>query len=205
MKSLKRARSEEGKAQRIRDIISAAEACLLSRTIDQCSMDEIALLVGISKPALYRYFRVKELIFLELYCQKMIKIADKLQVVFRNPTGKKMVNVFKNEVIFCELSGILSTVLERPLVKSEAVDWKRKVVSIMSPLTHTLSTTMNVKVSECFDFIMRMFSVLIGCWHLCYPSELMKSVYREPDLSFFNMNFYKMLEKQFTIMLLEFK
>lgn len=64
--SWQRARSDEQKAERIRDIENAAGELFLSRRYHEIGLADIATIAGFTRPNLYRYFSTKEEIFLAL-------------------------------------------------------------------------------------------------------------------------------------------
>lgn len=63
MRLYRRARRQDEKIDRIEAILASAKNLLATNTLDECNLTTIASDVGITKAALYRYFRVKELIF----------------------------------------------------------------------------------------------------------------------------------------------
>lgn len=69
--SWQRARSDEQKAERIRDIENAAGELFLSRRYHEIGLADIAKIAGFTRPNLYRYFSTKEEIFLALLSRDM--------------------------------------------------------------------------------------------------------------------------------------
>jgi len=191
--TFRRARSEDCKKIRITEILSAAESVIAEQRFERCNLNDIAAAVGMSKPALYRYFRVKELIFLEIYRRELSELIPLLIKAFTPPSSEAITKVFVSRPIFCRLSGILTTVLEQPLTLEEAIDFKSEVAILMQPLVKTVAIELSLTPQNAIQCILQLFSSLIGAWHLSNPSALMAKAYEIPELSVFNMKFYDSL------------
>ena len=139
MRLYRRARREDEKTDRIEAILASAKNLLTTNTLDECNLSIIASDVGITKAALYRYFRVKELIFLEIYRRELAILATALQEAFINPQVATLVDVLVKQPIFCKLTSELGDVLEKPLTEEEAADFKLYVLQTFEPLSQQLS------------------------------------------------------------------
>ena len=85
-----RAKSPEQKAARRQHILSAAADIIMASSFDQLNMIDIAEAVGITKAALYRYFRNKETLFLALFedsMESLIQAAEQQPVPAQNPAN----------------------------------------------------------------------------------------------------------------------
>lgn len=199
--NFKRARSEDDKILRINSILSAAENAIVENRFEQCNMNSIAQEVGVSKTALYRYFRIKELIFLELYKRELHELIPQLEQAFEPPSAKKIAAAFAARPIFCKLSSILSTVLEQPLTKQEAVDFKQQVAIEIQPVIQSMVIKLGLPTESAINWILHLFAGLVGCWHIANPSELMRKAYRSKGLNVFKMEFASSLEKHVSMLL----
>ena len=72
----KRAISPEQKALRRQQILDAAGEMFAREQYEDVKLSVLARHVGITKPALYRYFRGKEVLFLALYEQEIARIIE---------------------------------------------------------------------------------------------------------------------------------
>ena len=84
----KRARGEEQKALRRAQILAAAEARFHATGYERISLSEIAADVGLTKAALYRYFRSKEALFIGLFDRAFARLLEGARTVdARDPAG----------------------------------------------------------------------------------------------------------------------
>lgn len=85
-------RREREKQQRRNSIIDAAQNLFFQRGFDGVSMDEIARDLELSKPALYRYFRNKESLYLAVVLRGMVTLRDTLkEAVEKEKTGRQKI------------------------------------------------------------------------------------------------------------------
>lgn len=119
MRQYRRARRQDEKQDRIDGILLAARNRLDQHAIQQCNLHDIAADVGITKAALYRYFRAKELIFIEIYRQELEETCDDLRDALLDGApfdALTLGNVLARHPRFCtlltQLSGTLLPVLQ---------------------------------------------------------------------------------------------
>lgn len=128
MRPYRRARRQEEKTDRVEAILASAKGLLATNTLDECNLSTIAGEVGITKAALYRYFRVKELIFLEIYRRELAILSPSLQQVFLAPSVEKLAAALVAQPLFCKLTAVLADVLEKPLTEDEAIAFKTYIL-----------------------------------------------------------------------------
>ncbi|WP_165569563.1 TetR/AcrR family transcriptional regulator [Corallincola luteus] len=201
MTKLKRARSEDGKKLRVDAILKAAEKMLAHHRFEDCNLNEIAKQVGITKPALYRYFRVKELIFLEVYKRELALLVPGLAAAFAPPDADKITDALICQPLFCKLSSILTTVLEQPLTVEEAVLFKQSVGFALQPVVIEMVVALGLAPDKAVGWLMHMFAGLVGCWHVANPSNIMAEAYKAPGLEVFQMDFDESLRNHITMLL----
>lgn len=94
-------RREREKLQRRNSIIDAAQKRFFGRGFDGVSMDEIAGDLELSKPALYRYFKNKESLYIAVVLRGMVILRDTLRdAVKKEKTGLDKVSGFLNALCF---------------------------------------------------------------------------------------------------------
>jgi AcrR family transcriptional regulator len=94
-------RREREKLQRRNSIIDAAEKRFLESGFDRVSMDDIALDLELSKPALYRYFKNKESLYYAVVLRGMVILRDTIKkAVEKEKTGREKVLGFIRSFCF---------------------------------------------------------------------------------------------------------
>lgn len=181
----KRAISPEQKAFRRQQILDSTAEMFAARSYDGVNLAELAKAVGITKPALYRYFRSKEALFLALFEREV----GRLLAAFRNAPkpdhiGPAIARLFVRFPLYCRLSAILHTVLERDLTYAEALAFKLNVKSGLQELGGIVAGWLGPDFEgNLEDLLMQAQQALIGVWHMTHPLGAMKEVLEnEPEL-----------------------
>lgn len=201
MRKYQRARSHEEKNERLSSILSAAESMFAENVYEACNLNVIAAAVGITKTALYRYFRSKELIFLEIYKHQLTEIVPSLQVCLQKQDAAGLSALLSSRPLFCRLSAILTTVLERPLSVAEARSFKLTVLQLLEPCVITLVSEHGFTPDAAAMWLMQLLVAVVGCWHVCHTSPMMNEALAIPDLASFQLNFDEMLQQHITMMM----
>lgn len=201
MRNYQRARSDEEKNQRLSSILSAAESMFAENVYEACNLNVIAANVGITKTALYRYFRCKELIFLEIYKHQLAEIVPSLQVCLQKQDAAGLSALLSSRPLFCRLSAILTTVLERPLTVAEARSFKLTVLQLLEPCVVTLVSEHGYTPDEAVQWLMQLLVTLVGCWHVCHTSPMMNEALAIPELACFQLNFDGILQQHIAMMM----
>ena len=197
-----RARREDEKTDRIEAILASAKNLLTSHTLDECNLSIIASDVGITKAALYRYFRVKELIFLEIYRREIAVLATALQGAFANPQVATLVDVLVEQPIFCKLTAELGDVLEKPLTEEEAANFKLYVLHSCEPLCQQLRQQFGMTNAQVIALLLHIKSSIVGCWKLSHPSPMMDAALHQHEaLTPFRLDFAAFLQQHLTMLL----
>ena len=202
MRLYRRARRHDEKIDRIEAILASAKKLLASNTLDECNLTTIASEVGITKAALYRYFRVKELIFLELYRRELAILAPALQEAFKNPNVEVLAATLTQQPIFCKLTAVLGDVLEKPLTEDEAADFKLYVLQIFEPLCVQLNQQFAMNQAQVIALLMHITSAIVGCWKLSHPSPMMDAALQQHEaLAHFRLDFFPFLQQHLAMLL----
>ena len=186
-----RAKTPEQKAARRQHILEAAAEIIMDSSFDQLNMIEIAQQVGITKAALYRYFRNKESLFLALYEQsldELIKASDEAPDNIQDP-AKDLADRLLQHRLFCHLTAILNAVLERNLTVEEAIEFKLRLTTRMVRFTQIMSRRLDIENGEALALLFHIQNCIIGCWHTCNPVGTMKEALESPALSMFRLDF----------------
>lgn len=176
VKITKRAISPEQKAQRRNQIMQAAADMFMGGSFDATSMDELAAAVGISKPALYRYYRGKETLFLALLEREMANVLVAFQKAPKpQDVGKAVAGIFLANPLYCRLCAISNMVLEKDLTYDEARAFKIKVKTVAAEIGLVLSDWLGVS-APVEQQLMQAQQALIGTWHMTHPVGAMSEV-----------------------------
>lgn len=191
MKPIKqRAKSPEQKAARRQQILDACTVQFLESSYEQVSMANIAERAGMTKAALYRYFRNKESLFLALYQQALDNLVlDARQNPPEEHPAGMCAELLLRHPLFCHLSAILHTVLERNLTVEEALNFKLPLIESMRQFALIVSEWLNITTNDAIQLIFHVQQSLIGCWHLCNPQGTMKDALELPQLSVMRLEF----------------
>jgi AcrR family transcriptional regulator len=167
-----RAKSPEQKALRRQQILDAAAAHFAGAAFDKVNLIDIAQHIGITKAALYRYFRSKETLFLALYLQQLEVMVASAEVLDTQQTpAEACVEVINQNPLFCRLNAILHTVLEQNLTVAEAIDFKRELMPLMARFAQKISDWLGVSIPQAIGLLHHIQATMIGCWHIAHPSE----------------------------------
>lgn len=197
----KRAMTADSKKLRVDEILLAAEKIITEKRFELCNLNDIANDVGMSKTALYRYFRVKELIFLALYLKELSLLTKPLESALLSLNSDDITEAIIQRPVFCKLSSILTTVLEQPLKLEEAILFKQQVATILQPTITLMMTKLRLTPEQAISWLMHLFAAIVGCWHITNPSALMNQAYENEHLVAFKMDFKESLNKHIKMIL----
>ncbi|UTW58061.1 TetR family transcriptional regulator [Kordiimonas sp. SCSIO 12603] len=193
----KRAISPEQKALRRQQILDAAGEMFAREQYEDVKLSVLARHVGITKPALYRYFRGKEVLFLALYEQEIARIIED----FRNRAkpeelSRAMAEVYAERPLFCRLSAILHSVLERDLTYDEALEFKLKMKDIAADFLEVFSIWFEETDPEVlYPMLIHAQQAVIGAWLMAHPRGTMADVLARDDMAVFRVDFQTSLEQ----------
>ncbi len=201
MRPYRRARRQEEKTDRVEAILASAKSLLATNTLDECNLSTIAGEVGITKAALYRYFRVKELIFLEIYRRELAILSPSLQQVFLAPSVEKLAAALVAQPLFCKLTAVLADVLEKPLTEEEAIAFKTYILQVFEPLGIQLNQQFGMSLEQVINLLLHIFAAIVGCWKLSHPSAMMTLALQNEQLAPFRADFHQYLQQHLTMLL----
>jgi AcrR family transcriptional regulator len=191
-----RAKSPEQKALRRQQILDAAAGYFAEAPFEQVSLHDIAQRVGITKAALYRYFRNKEALFLALYHQQLERLVGHgEQLNIDGDAAIVCAQALAEEPLFCRLNAILHTVLERNLTEEEARNFKLGLLPLLQRFAMLISRWLSISAAEAVELLLHIQQAMIGCWHICYPSKTVAAAIAEPPLTLFRLEFSTTLQQ----------
>jgi AcrR family transcriptional regulator len=187
----KRAISPQQKALRRAHILAAAAEMFAVLPYEAVKMSALAKAVDITKPALYRYFRGKEVLFLALFEQELGQLIKGFSALHGgDQLGTEIAKLFASHPLYCRLSAILHIVLERDLTYDEALTFKVSLRGKMAEIGRTLAGVIGALTpDELFEKLVQIQHALIGTWHMTHPVGEVKKVLERPDMAPFNQQF----------------
>lgn len=199
-----RANNPEQKALRKQQILDATRERFTQLSYEEVNLNHIAADAGITKAALYRYFRNKETLFLALFVESLNElIASANTVPEGQAAGQTISQTLIDNPLYCKLSAILHTILERNLSLEEAASFKRTLLVLMQKFAQLL-VAKNCEISSvdaALGLLMQVQQALIGTWHMTHPSGSIATVIESPPLDVFKRDFASALREHIDVIM----
>lgn len=199
-----RARSEQEKAQRETQILDAAEALFSERGLDRLTLADVAADTGLTKAALYRYFRSKELLFLAVYRRALTAFVDDLEAQGDGEFPAGMIQTLLAHPVYCRLTAILHVALETGLSEQEARDFKLYLLGQLNRLQERVSRLTGRSAEASFRYLVQCQQALIGCWHMTHPTDTVSQALAVAPLNVFQLDFAAELERHLMVLTKDF-
>ncbi|MDI9243606.1 TetR family transcriptional regulator [Marinobacter sp. CHS3-4] len=184
-----RARSESDKAQREQQILDAAEALFLAHRYHGLTLADVARETGLTKAALYRYFRSKELLFIAVYRRAMTAWVDDVEGLGPEGFPARFADRLLAHPVFCGLTAILHIALETGLSEQEAREFKLFLLTESQRMTAVIGAATGKDEASCLAYLLQCQQALIGCWHMSHPPEPARKAIQVEPLTVFQMDF----------------
>lgn len=184
-----RARTASDKAEREQQILDAAEMLFQQHRYNGLTLADVAKQSGLTKAALYRYFRSKELLFIAVYQRAMISLADDLERIEADGFPDQFVEKLLSHPVFCSLTAILHIALETGLSEQEARDFKLFLLAQSRRIAAVIGAATGRDEAACFEYLMQCQQALIGCWHMSHPPEAARIAMQSEPLTVFQRDF----------------
>lgn len=195
-----RARSDEDKALRERQILDSAQALFTSQSFHTLTLADVAQEAGLTKAALYRYFRSKELLFLAVYRRAVSALVDDIETIGAEGFPTRFTDTLIAHEVFCGLSAILHIALETGLSEQEAREFKLFLLHRINRITALVQRATGRDEAGCFQYLMQCQQALIGCWHMTHPSEQAAKAMATPPLDVFRQPFSTALRSHLAVL-----
>jgi AcrR family transcriptional regulator len=188
----------------------------------------VAADIGITKAALYRYFRNKETLFLALFVETLGELVQSFRLALKQCLKSQEASIYPppsnvdnirlslahlvtttlvQNSIYCKLSAILHTILERNLTLDEANEFKQQLLTLMNHYSQLLTqhpefkkssaikySEQNISASElAISYLMQIQQALIGVWHMSHPTGAIAKVIEVAPLNIFKQDFSEAL------------
>lgn len=195
-----RARSESDKAEREQNILNAAEKLFLQERFHSLTLADVARHTGLTKAALYRYFRSKELLFITLYRRAMEQLVADVEAIGPGGFPDRFLTQFQAHPVFCGLTAILHVALETGLSEAEAKEFKLFLLEQCQRLSAVISAATGKDQASCLAYLMQCQQALIGCWHMSHPPEPARKAMQSAPLTVFQIDFSDTLQNHLHVL-----
>ena len=195
-----RARSESDKALREQQILDAAEGLFLEHRFHGLTLADVARETGLTKAALYRYFRSKELLFIAVYRRAMAGWVSDVETIGPDGFPERFVDLILAHPVFCGLTAILHIALETGLSEDEAREFKLFLLAQTRRITAVIAAATDQQETVCLQYLMQCQQALIGCWHMSHPPEPARKAMQTVPLTVFQMDFPDTLKRHLGIL-----
>lgn len=204
-----RAKNPEQKALRRQQILLATKNRFSKSSYEDVNLQHIAADVGMTKAALYRYFRNKETLFLALFVESLEDLIESTKTeLFDQSLADSICTVLIKHPIFCKLSAILHTILERNLTHEEALIFKQTLLTLMSTFAVHINRhphAEHINEENTFTILMQTQQALIGVWHMTHPSGAIADVLEKAPLNIFKREFEATLRAHIRALCFQFE
>jgi AcrR family transcriptional regulator len=186
-----RARRPEEKEVRRRQILTAARKLLAERGVGEISLNELARRSGISKPNLYRYFESREDVLLQLWVEEVSELGERLEQSFASLARgdiagviAAVVSAFATQPMLCELTSIVSPVLERNLSVDAIVRAKTNLATLTVHIAALLNARLPfISLDDCSWLASTAATWIAGIWPAVNPSRAGVEVLSRAELA----------------------
>ena len=167
-----RARSDEQKQSRIDDIVRIAAEIFDEEGFDSLSLSAIAEQIGITRPAIYRYFTSKEAILLRVISQDFADWSNALVTSFsseRRYNVTEIANIWTQSFLSHErmlkLYSLYSTLLDRNLSMEELMHFEKSSLQSMLQVKGLLKRLFPRATNEQLkNFLDVQLALAFGCF-----------------------------------------
>jgi len=198
-----RAHSPEQKEQRKTAILTAAAALFQKRRLSEISIAEVAERAGLAKGSVYRYFRTKEEVFLELLRADLDVWFDALLAELaaagrkgRAPAvASSMVKSLRPYETMLRLLAALFSDIEPNLSLKAARSFKRWALERVGAAGVALEAALpGLPTRSGAQAILHLHALIAGLWPMSHPLGNMKKVLATPEMAPLRVEFFTELE-----------
>ncbi len=209
-RKFQRARKPEEKEIRRQAILKAARRLMSEVGSVELSLTELARRSGVSKPNIYRYFESREEVLLHVWVEEVRELSNRLDASFAAvpvgdiaATAKAIVAAFAAQPRLCELTSIVSPVLERNLSADAIVGAKRTLAGLSLRIGQLLHERLpSISLDDCAWAASAAGIYVAGIWPAANPGPVAAEVFARPDLAgmkpAFTRDFTRFLEVLFS-------
>lgn len=198
--TFQRARTDEQRAQRRRQILDTAAAMLRQMPVAQLSLNELSRRVCLAKANMRRYFESREAILLDLLDAEVADWLAELGQQRRHPgtpqeRGDRLADLLATSMtrrpVLCDLLSAQGAVLEHNISTEVGIRHKRNAQQALADLTGlVLRHLPELGADGAAALIETTLLVAMSAWPCSNPSDAMLAVYAsDPALAAMRVDF----------------
>jgi AcrR family transcriptional regulator len=214
--SFQRARSEEQRLERRRQILTTAAAMLTEMPASQISLNELSRRACLAKSNVLRYFESREAVLLELLVRAAWEWLAVLPEALENAVdaekdprerGDQLATTLTDSLAahpqLCDLASLEASVLEHNVSPALVAQHKRETIKIVERLSTVVSTHMPELGPRDVTWFVRSMVMMAGTtWTHSRPSAAVLAVYEaDPELAALRPDFVSSLRETLTVLL----
>lgn len=168
MENSKRAYDEAANAERIGQILEAAESIVLEDGFSNFSLSNLSRRAGLAKGVVYMFVETPEELFAELYLVALEKYISLVlpHAAMDTALTAEMLIAAKETPLFLPLLARFTTVIEPQLPREGLVETKRSVGAQMERFAARLVKTRGLQHEAAMELAQALFVALQGASHL---------------------------------------
>jgi AcrR family transcriptional regulator len=196
-----RARRPEQRKQRRQMILDAAAAMLAEMPVAEISLRELSRRVGLAGSNVLRYFETREGVFLALLDNLSEEWLDQLErdlggsastgpVVRIGQIAETWARSLASRPLMCELTSVLSGVLERNVSVGSVRDFKRRAIARNGRLANLIRGLLpDLTERGALEIASLAHTLLAGLWPLANPGPVVRAATEDPELAAAHVDF----------------
>ncbi|MEU1201519.1 TetR family transcriptional regulator [Streptomyces sp. NPDC005813] len=199
--TFQRARTDEQRAQRRRQILDVAAAMLTEMPVSRLSLNELSRRVGLAKANVLRYFESREAVLLDLLDAEVADWTAELERASLPDQGNALqrgdrladllATSMAQRPVLCDLFSAQGSVLEQNISTEVGIRHKRAARQSMQALTGlALRQLPELGTAGAASLIETTLLTAMAAWQCSRPSEAMLAVYAsDPELAAMRVDF----------------
>jgi AcrR family transcriptional regulator len=204
-----RARSADDKALRRRSLVESARRLLRSSDWSELRVADVARGAGVGKASVFRYFRSKEELVLDVYLLELAELFGELagrltsgQVRGPEPVAHLLAQALAARPLFVRLAAAMQAVLSRHISFEAACRFKRDLVAQLSAAGAAIEICVpGLPPGSGPRALLRFHAVIIGVWQMTdHPPNVQRAI-DELGLDVFRLDFAREVEAMFVTLL----
>jgi AcrR family transcriptional regulator len=198
---MKRARGQEQKEVRRREILATAEALFRDQSFAETTMAEVAARAGLSKGAVYLYFETKEQLFLAMLVDELAAWLDVVDARLESGAVRRSEAVARllaaslaERPTMTKLLSLLEGVLERNIDEETALAFKRFFAARLERTGALLEARLpSLRSGGGARLLVQMHALVVGLRQMSDPAPVMKRLADQPGMALFQIDFEREL------------
>jgi len=157
----------------------------------ELSLSELARRSRVSKPNIYRYFESREEILLQVWVEEVRDLTERLETTFAGVsvgdmagTAKAITSAFRGQPRLCELTSIISTVIERNLSAAAIAAAKQVLIGLTLRTAQLLHGRLPaIPIGDCVWAVSAIGAFVAGIWPAAHPVPAVAEVLSRPEFA----------------------